>query len=75
MSVAPPLPRTGEELREAIRWHVRHSLGKAWEDATNGDEASTSSPFSFEPAPYSAGSSAGSVGRPDQPRSTVSRSR
>ncbi len=37
MSVAPPLPRTGEELREAIRWHVRHSLGKAWEDATNGD--------------------------------------
>jgi starch phosphorylase len=37
MSVAPPLPRTGEELREAIRWHVRHSLGKAWEDVTNGD--------------------------------------
>ncbi len=37
MSIAPPLPRTGEELREAIRWHVRHSLGKAWEDATNGD--------------------------------------
>jgi starch phosphorylase len=37
VSVAPPLPRTGEELREAIRWHVRHSLGKAWEDVTNGD--------------------------------------
>ncbi|MHB8799000.1 MAG: glycogen/starch/alpha-glucan phosphorylase [Thermoanaerobaculia bacterium] len=37
MSVPPPLPRTGEELQEAIRWHVRHSLGKAWEDVTNGD--------------------------------------
>ncbi|MCL4807930.1 MAG: glycogen/starch/alpha-glucan phosphorylase, partial [Thermoanaerobaculia bacterium] len=36
-AVAPPLPATAEELKAALRWHVGHSLGKAWEDATNGD--------------------------------------
>jgi starch phosphorylase len=37
VSAPPPLPRTAEELKAALRWHVRHSLGKAWEDATNAD--------------------------------------
>ena len=37
MSAPPPLPRNAEELKAALRWHVGHSLGKAWEDATNAD--------------------------------------
>ena len=36
-AVAPPVNGTAAELKDALRWHVEHSLGKPWEDATKSD--------------------------------------
>ena len=36
-AAAPPVAATAEQLKDALRWHVAHSLGKAWEDAGEGD--------------------------------------